>query len=375
MKKIVLYCLLFGFSIAAKSQQKTIVISNPLTIQRTEEVVEIPWSRILEIYPALDTSSFKVIAVNTKAELPCQLEYKGTGRVQNLLVQLSIPAKGSVAIKLVQGKHKPVAQKTYCRYVPERKDDFAWENDRIAFRMYGRALESSPKEMAYGVDVWVKRTGRMIINERYQRGEYHIDHGDGLDYYHVGLTLGAGGVAPYLHDTIWFPKNYRRWKVLDNGPLRCSFQLGYDEWAAAGKKIKATKIISLDAGSQLNKVEVRYETEGEQPLPLAAGIIKRKEAGEMLLNEKKGILAYWEPQHGADGTTGVACLLPTPVTQMMVNQEHLLALTKTDPTGSFIYYNGAAWDKAGKIAGAREWFHYLDQFQDCLKNPLRISVK
>ena len=28
-------------------------------------------------------------------------------------------------------------------YVPERKDDFAWENDKIAFRAYGKALRKT----------------------------------------------------------------------------------------------------------------------------------------------------------------------------------------------------------------------------------------
>ncbi len=67
------------------------------------------------------------------------------------------------------------------------------------------------------------------INERYKRAEYHIDHGDGMDYYHVGFSLGAGNMAPYKNDTIWYSKNYRTWKVLDNGPLRSTFQLTFEE--------------------------------------------------------------------------------------------------------------------------------------------------
>lgn len=374
MKRFVLYNLLMILFCTAQAQQESIVVSNPLAVQR-EEIVEIPWGQVQQMYPALDTSNFKVIVVATGKELPYQLEYKGTGQVQNLLVQVSVLPKQKMALQLVKGKHRPFATKTYCRYVPERKDDFAWENDRIAFRVYGKALESSPQEMAYGVDVWVKRTERMVLNERYSRGEYHIDHGDGLDYYHVGLTLGAGGVAPYIHDTIWFPKNYRQWKVLDNGPLRCSFELGYEQWTAAGRKLKATTIISLDAGSQFNKTEVRYEMEGAQPLPVVAGIIKRKEAGEMLLDEKDGLFAYWEPQHGADGTTGVACVLTTPVVKMMVNQQHLLTETYVNASRAFVYYNGAAWNKAGIITSSGDWFGYVQAFQNRLKNPLRISVK
>lgn len=356
------------------AQQKTILISNPLPVQR-EEVVEISWSEINKAYPTLDTTNFKVVNAATKKEYPYQLEYRGASQPQNLLIQLTIVAKATIQLQLVTGKPKAFASKTYCRYVPERKDDFAWENDRIAHRMYGRALENTPDEMAYGIDVWVKRTDKLVINERYRRGAYHVDHGDGMDYYHVGLTLGAGGIAPFINDTIWFPRNYAGWKVLDNGPLRSTFQLIYDEWIAAGRKVKLTKTISIDAGSQLSKVEVKNEATDGQSLPLVAGIIKRNEAGEMLLNEKDGILGYWEPRHGADGTTGTGCVLTTPVSQMMVKQGHLLAGTVVNSNTSLIYYHGAAWDKAGKIKTADDWFRYLQLFQNKLKYPLHISVK
>lgn len=374
MKKTTFCCLLICLSLFANAQ-KTIVVANPLAAQRQEEVIEIPWAQIVKAYPGLDTAHFKVINSTTKKELPFQLEYKGMKEVQNLLVQLSVPAKGSVKLQLASGKPKAFPSKTFARYVPERKDDFAWENDKIAFRMYGKALESTPKEMAYGMDVWVKRTDRLIINERYKRGEYHVDHGDGMDYYHVGLTLGAGDIAPFIHDTIWFPKNYRDWKVLDNGPLRSTFQLSYEEWTAAGRKLKATKTISLDAGSQFNKIEVMYETSDNQALPLVVGIIKRKETGSMLLDEKNSVLGYWEPQHGVDGTTGVACIIVTPVSQMMVRYGQLLAETKLPATGSMVYYNGAAWDKAGQITSANDWFRHIYSFQHRINNPFRISIK
>ncbi len=115
-------------------------------------------------------------------------------------MQLSVKAGQTKKVLFKYGKRLALIHKTYGRYVPERKDDFAWENDKIAFRMYGKALENTPKEMAYGMDVWVKRTDRLILNERYSRGEYHIDHGDGMDYYHVGLTLGAGNMMPCIKD-------------------------------------------------------------------------------------------------------------------------------------------------------------------------------
>ncbi len=181
--------------------QVLIEISNPLKIDR-EEVIAIPWKDVLSVYPNIDTANFIITNSKTKQQSPYQLEYRGMQEIQNLLVEITVGANSKLKLQLQKGKPATFIAKTYCRFVPERKDDFAWENDKIAFRMYGKALEGT-KENAYGTDVWVKRTDKLIINERYNRGEYHIDHGDGLDYYHVGFSLGAGNIAPYKNDTIW----------------------------------------------------------------------------------------------------------------------------------------------------------------------------
>jgi hypothetical protein len=215
----------------------------------------------------------------------------------------------------------------------------------------------------------------MILNERYKRGEYHIDHGDGMDYYHVGFSLGAGNMAPYVDDTIRYSANYHQWKVLDNGPLRSAFQLTYDTWDAGGIKVKATKTISLDAGSQLNRIENVYSFESDKPMPVVVGIIKRPEVGIISLNEQQSIMAYWEPTHGEDGTTGVGAILTTPVNNMLVGNKQILTKTTVKNNEPIIYYSGAVWDKAGKITNAKQWFNYLDTFYQQINIPLIVNVK
>ncbi len=353
--------------------QVLIEISNPLKIDR-EEVIAIPWKDVLSVYPNIDTANFIITNSKTKQQSPYQLEYRGMQEIQNLLVEITVGANSKLKLQLQKGKPATFIAKTYCRFVPERKDDFAWENDKIAFRMYGKALEGT-KENAYGTDVWVKRTDKLIINERYNRGEYHIDHGDGLDYYHVGFSLGAGNIAPYKNDTIWYSKNYRKWKVLDNGPLRSTFQLTFDEWDVASQKVKLVKTISLDAGSQLSRVEATYYFDQSPTLPVVAGIIKRKEPGAAWLDESNGLMGYWESTHGKDGTTGVGCIFVLPVQQMMMSNEHLLALLQTKNDQPVIYYSGAAWDKAGVITSSQKWFEYLQSYKQKLEKPLIIIIR
>lgn len=367
--------LLLLFTCAFLRAQKGVITITNKSAHAREEVVAFPWRTALQHYPNLDSAFFKVVNAGTKKEYPVQLASNGTDSVQQLLVYVAVPAKGAINLQLVKGKRAPFASKTYCRFVPERKDDFAWENDRIAFRVYGKALEQTPNEMAYGIDVWVKRTDSLVINKRYRRGNYHEDAGDGLDYYHVGLTLGAGGIAPFTADTIRYPGSFSSWKILDNGPLRSTFQLVYDEWNAGNKKLRMTKTVSIDAGSQFTRTEVQFATNDNEPLPVVTGIIKRREAGAMLLNEQEDLLAYWEPQHGKDGTTGVACIMEAPVIKMGVDATHLLAHSVAAPQQPFVYYHGAAWDKGGSIASAKDWFAHVQTFRAKLQQPLVVSIQ
>ncbi|MEJ7822598.1 MAG: DUF4861 family protein [Chitinophagaceae bacterium] len=348
-------------------------ISNYLKVSR-QEVVSILWKDVAETYLNIDTANFVIINSKTKQQLPFQLEYRGSKEIQNLLIQVRVEANSKLKLQLLTGKPEKFNSKTYSRYVPERKDDFAWENDKIAFRMYGKALEGT-KENAYGTDVWVKRTDKLVINERYKRGEYHIDHGDGVDYYHVGFSLGAGNMAPYKNDTIWYSKNYRTWKVLDNGPLRSTFQLTFDEWQVASQKVKVVKTISVDAGSQMSRVEAVFTFDQTSPLPVVAGIKKRKAPGSSWMDESGGIMGYWEPTDNKYGTTGIGCLFEQPVQQMLMNKEHLLTVVQAISGQPIIYFHGAAWDKGGAITSSQKWFDYLKSYKEKIENPLSVVVR
>ena len=367
------FAFIFPLSLLAQTKA-TVSIRNNSALDRKEAVVVIKWDAILSRYPQIDTANFIVINPATKKQIAFQLEHHGHASVQNLLVQVDVKAKSTLSLLIQKGKPQTFVAKTYARYVPERKDDFAWENDKIAFRAYGKALEKE-KDNAYGFDVWVKRTNRMILNERYKLADYHVDHGDGLDYYHVGFTLGAGNMAPFVNDTIRYSGNYHQWKILDNGPLRSTFQLSFDSWNAGGIKVSATKTISIDAGSQLNRVENVYTFDNNKPMPVVVGIIRRPETGFISLNEQQGIMGYWEPTLGKDGTTAVGSILTSPVTNMWVDTAQIVAKTTVRNNEPIVYYAGAAWDKAGKITNAKEWFSYLDNFNQQIKNPLVVSIK
>src|SRR4030042_4943578 len=85
--------------------------------------------------------------------------------------------------------------RAYGRFVRERFDDFCWENDRIAHRTYGKALETWVREplTSSTIDIWSKRTSRPVINEWYMADNYNTDTGEGADFYSAGPSRGCGG--------------------------------------------------------------------------------------------------------------------------------------------------------------------------------------
>jgi len=85
--------------------------------------------------------------------------------------------------------------RAYGRFVRERFDDFAWENDLIAHRTYGKALITWKGEplISSAIDIWSKRTSKLVINDWYMVDNYHADLGEGMDDYSAGPTRGCGG--------------------------------------------------------------------------------------------------------------------------------------------------------------------------------------
>ena len=122
------------------------------------------------------------------------------GTFEQVIFQADLAASEKRTFSLTVGeRHIPMKEdfRAYGRFVRERRDDFAWENDLVAHRMYGAALETWAQEplTSSAVDVWVKKTHRLVINDWYMVDDYHRDTGDGADLYSAGRTRGCGGNA------------------------------------------------------------------------------------------------------------------------------------------------------------------------------------
>ncbi len=357
-----------------KSTPKKLIIEvyNRNSFSIKDEVIEIPFSDLIKRIKTLKPGSFRVIDLSTGKEKITQVTYNEKKQPQFVLIQSNNDGKQTKKYEVVEGITSSFKPLTFGRFVPERFDDFAWENDRIAHRVYGPALEKTG-ELSNGIDVWVKRTDSLIIDKWYKLNNYHKDNGEGLDCFKVGRTLGCGGEAPYIHDKLWFANNFTSYSIIENGPLRTTFKLDYAPFTADGIVIKEHRMISLSAGSQMSKIVVNYEMK-EKKIPIAVGLVTRNGDDKRLLQEKYGILGYWEPKSAEDGTIGQGAIIPAGG-KMAIAEGHLLAISTIYKSEPFTYYAGACWDKAGRIKTAEEWFNYLKRYSEILKYPLRVTVR
>ncbi|MEI6945579.1 DUF4861 family protein [Paraflavisolibacter sp. H34] len=355
---------------------------NPTALDRAEELIELPIAKIRAA--GVDPRKAVVIDVRTGKELPSQLVYKGAKAPRALVFPGGLGGGGRAWFFIEAREHEAYRPRTFGRLVPERKDDFAWENDKVAFRMYGPALQASG-EVSSGIDVWAKRTRELVINRWYQADDYHKDQGEGLDFYGVGKTLGAGGIAPLVQNQLAPSQNFISCKVLDNGPLRTTFQLHYAPWKAGGHTISEVKTITLDAGSYLNKVEVAYKTKAAS-LPVAVGIAQLPGQGAPwsdVVGKESGLLAYRHPADPAHGVLMAGAIVPGACTPRQLplaeadhyqHTGHAVLTTTYTKDRPFTYFQGAAWDKEGGIQSFESWQLYLQQKRAALQQPLLVTL-
>ncbi len=258
--------------------------------------------------------------------------------------------------------------RVFCRFVPERAEDFAFENDRVAFRVYGPPLKG--KSFGSGVDCWMKRVDYPIIDKWYQENaqghSYHKDTGEGADLYHVGASMGCGGLAIWHQGQAHQTGGFDKYQIIDLTPQRCVFELTYT-WKFQERTIREVKRVTMVLGTQMFSVTSTFTENGAPAkLDLAIGVTTHDGRADASFNLKAGWVACWEPVGGGGLGTG-ARVDPARVNGMLEvvspkrDASHALILTSTDHEGRVRYEAGFAWEKAGHVTSLTQWQDYLSQ--------------
>lgn len=411
MKKtclLTLACLLAATMSA--SDKVTITVSNPIPSVRME-MVEVDVSVLQQ---KLQTEKDLVVTDANGNELPSQITWDG-----KLIFQVGVAGKGKSLYYAQKGTPQSYEVKAKGRLFVERQDEFGWENDCVAYRVYGHGgavgydlfNKSTPNLM---LDYWYaseqNQEMRSVSQQLRERGyadladqlynaySYHIDHGKGMDCYTVGPTLGGGANALLNADgSLFMPQCYESFEIVDKGPLRFTVRFTYPEQEIEGEKVKETRIISLDAGSQFNRVTISYHGLSK-PKKMAAGlVVHRENPTAYVLSQENGYMGYedlgdasvynakYRDELGRQmGKIYVGLLFPSKeITTTYQQREngiatgHILGITTYQPNTTYTYYFGSGWNKNPNTSfhSLTDWEAHLSHAAKCVRNPLKLSVK
>ena len=432
MRKSLLMLLAMAGSNYSLAQQATVVVSNPTNAPRTE-LVEINMSEVKAKLAGATPKKGEAYLVKNKRgqQIGSQITHDG-----KLLIDASVRPNGSATYYISIGKPYPQKYWTTGALYKIRKDDIAWENDRCAYRIYGPALQRSG-ERSFGTDIWVKNTPDTIVYDRYIKDmngniqgdkidaqaralekqakaeknkakadklkaqakdlwaksrevdvttSFHLDHGNGLDPYRVGATLGLGAPGLMVGKNMVLPYCYKTYKILDNGPLRFTVELAYNPSTVGDQEnVVEHRIISLDKGSNFNKMTVWYDGL-THPTDFVTGFPIHEEDTENK-TFAKDYVSYADPTDNMEVNQSqvyVGVLFPYGIDNtyyQLFDQKHdgatghALGIKKGLKDGEkYSYYFGAAWSKYD-VRSYAEWQLRIKSYLDDLKTPLAVELK
>ncbi|HWL17135.1 MAG TPA: DUF4861 domain-containing protein [Opitutus sp.] len=403
MKLRLLALLLLAAPFALAADRVTITVTHDLAIARPSETITVPWSKISEALPGAllqkiavrdsrgQSLPYQVTNVAPEAKDP---QNKGVA-YGDLIFQHNFAAGEKSATFTVE-KIDEVAPvfptKAFARYIPERLDDFAWENDKIAHRTYGPALAAPDTEkrgkevlVTSGLDVWCKRVSYPIVDRWYNKGHdhYHHDEGEGMDMYQVGPSRGCGGTGIWDGTTLAVGRNYKTWKIIANGPIRAIFELTYDAWDAHGRQVAETKRFTVDAGHNLDLIESTFKLAdgAANELTVAVGLNKnpadRGQDPQIQVSRSKenASLTQWVVQKTNDSLGTAVVMDPAAFAGFAEDERNLLVLAKAKPGKPVRYLAGAGWSRAGEFTSEQAWNDYVAACAARLNSPVKVSLK
>ena len=389
MRLILYLMLILSLPATGSAQQLRVTVTNDLDLER-KEVAAIPCSKLKKLLKKYRPED---IHVQQKGDIGCLatqwIDYDADGNPDELLFIATIGAHASneytvqnVTEQLAYPLTEGIA---YSRFVPERSDDYAWENDKVAFRVYGpkgqqEALAGvAGSTLSSGIDIWFKRVPYPVINKWYganvtASGYYHTDRGEGYDPYHVGKSRGTGGTGIWDNDTLVASQNFVNYKTIATGPLRTVFELEYAPFSEAN--VREVKRVSLDLHSNFSKFEVAVSADIKLS-NYAIGIALHDNKGLVAANNKNGILRHWETIDGSFVGEGIVADPQTVINSFEhhgsgAGQHNLVLLVK--PSRKIIYYAGFAWQKSGQVSSVEDWDKMLERQAAIITHPLKVKI-
>ena len=372
MKAKIYIISLVVIMLAGCTKPITLTISNPSLLERNNVIAEVA---VQDLSLTTEQLQHKALFNDKGEEVAYQIMYYGEEQPQSVIFMVD-NIRGGMQRNYTFRNRKPMPAPVVCtaQFVSERKDDFAWENDFAAYRMYGPALAA--ENPSNGVDLWLKSTDKPIVQKFYDddlhHGKpYHVNYGEGLDCYKVAHTLGCGGIAPYADGKLLVGDHYLSYEIIEQQGMRCIFRLTYPTH---------TITITSDAGALLNKAVVKpiaNDTSLLQGDMWAAGIYLHNKIDNVSFSEQGGWAAYAEDAVSDagenEGRNYCAVYVPG-AKEIKVEDGHLLVIAEPAADGTLTYWFGGGWSKWHYPTDAA-WFSATAEFAHNALLPLKVKVE
>jgi hypothetical protein len=247
---------------------------------------------------------------------------------------------------------------------PYRYDDLLWENDRTAHRIYSHRLEAAEPPSGSGVDSWGKNVAWPFADRQLRTGDQHGFHGEGLDFYNVRATRGAGGLGIWHDNKLWTSRNFVRHRIVRSGGDVADFSVDYAPWPVdVDRRVWETRRFTLPLGTHFTRIVSTLSSDKADPLTVGIGIGKQTTgpgAGELTVDRARGLISWWGPEDGPHGRMAIAIRVdPAMIADIRQDADNHLVLLTVEPGKPFVYYSGSAWSKgAGGFRTRAAWDSY-----------------
>ena len=250
----------------------------------------------------------------------------------------------------------------HVRFISERKEDIAWENDKVAFRIYSREVKG---KAGSGVDFWTKSVDEPIIETWYALNaagqDYHTDRGQGYDFYAVGNNRGIGGTGIWADSTLVVSEPYANYRIYSDGPELLDFEVSYQPYTAGGRTIYEKKRIRMVLSTNFYQVTSTIETSDGKDALLAVGVTDFGN-GQVTQNTEAGMLTVIEKISDKNGSIVSSVIAdPKAVSSFESYGKDRLVLLNVKSGEPVTYYIGAAWDGDSRFEPIEwKWSQYMN---------------
>lgn len=272
MKRILIYSAVLLIGITACTKKNTLVLTNPLAVDRTDETIIMSRAEIEARFGTVPEGFAPILEVNGQ-NVPSQADdMNGDGKWDELVFTVDLYASETINIKVLNvavAEYPEFEKRTNVRLgirqaddtylevdqymAPSCKDSFkiiaqgesvSWENDKMGFRNYFDCRNVK--------DLYGKLKPGMIIDKIHtpEIPDYHKLSDWGMDVLHCGSSTGSGGLAMLEGDSLYRlgSTDTYEYKKVAEGPVRSVFDLIYTGWNVAGQNLSAVERISIYPG-------------------------------------------------------------------------------------------------------------------------------